>query len=634
MNIKKIVSLINSFVCDLKEHWNTPAKKKYVPYKEIAAYSVGGVGVQFVACIIGYLALNAGSMLVGASIGIKVVDMQTISVVASLIGIITAPTRAMLFDNTKSKMGKFRPYLLYMGFPSALLYLLFVYLPYETMEYSQKFMAVLIIYNLIQFCSPFYTTAYTALVNVMSPDTNERAWVIEISAFIYSLAPTIINPVMPLIGPLDSLRTYRISGPIFCLIGLAMSMICVFGTREKVIVPKRYVPQVSFFDGMKKVFKNKYFWIINLPGWLGFLSGGYGFLFQWIFYYGMGNAALFSLMTLIRGEASVPGMLLGAPLVNKFGKKKVCLFSMAGQIVCLVIMLFCFENYILAFIMMFLKDIFGAVSIVYSPAMKADVIDYQQYKTGDRLEGFIDQVGVLIGSVLGLGTGYVIPLVLQRMGLENNFNDLYDPTFRNPIVKTMILMTLIGTATSVIPYLFYDLSDEKRGNMIKVLKLRALFADYHHNELTDEHLVDTVSEVKETLRFLELNKDKEMKNKKEKEELIGAQLLYKELHKFESDDVLSAVKNARDYVLSRTDIVEPDASKVTKAMNMPDETRQQRKERRKAVKAAENEMKAFEKSQKKYTAAKKLLTEYESYGKWEEILQKYELLTAAEKQSV
>ncbi len=611
----KIVELVN----EIRTHWNVPAKRKYVPYKEMVAYSVGGIGVQFIASMIGLIALNAGSFLVGASIGIDVMGMQTISAISTVIGIITAPTRAMIFDNTRSRMGKFRPYLLYMGLPSALLYMLFVYMPYENMDSSEKFITVLVIYNLIQFCSPFYTTAYSSLVQVMSPNTKERAWVIEISSFVYSLAPTITGPVMPLIGPLDNINTYRISAPIFCTIGFAMSMLCVFGTKEKVIVPKRYIPKVGFFEGMKKVCKNKYFWIIYGSQWLGFMSNGYGFLFQWIFYYGMNNPAIYSLMTLIRGEASTPGMLLGAPLINKFGKKKICLISMIGQIVCICAMLLCYQNYILIFIMMFIKDIFGAVSIVYTPAMKADVVDYQQYKTGDRLEGFIEQIGVFIGSILGLGTGYVIPFIIKSYGLENNFSDLYSADFRNPIVKAIIICSAIGTLMSTIPYFFYNLSESKRSNMIKVLKIRALFADYYHGDISNEQLVDTVEEINETLALIKENYNEKEADEEEK----AARIVYDELHKFEKDDMKEKLRQAKAVVIEHSGIDEPDAEDVRRAMLMPDGTRQERKIRNKAIKEAERRMLHFEKAQSRYVAAKRLVEEYESFNKWNEIQEIY-----------
>lgn len=627
MKTNKLSALVGGIVSEVRTHWNTPAKKKYVSYKEMTAYGLGGMGVQFISCMIGLIALNAGSLLVGASIGIKIVDMQTINVITTLIGIITAPTRAMIFDNTKSKMGKFRPYLLYMGLPSAFLYMLFVYMPYENMDYNGKFIAVLVIYNLIQFCSPFYITAYNSMPQVMSPDTNERSWIIQISSCIYSFAPTIINFLMPIIGPLDKISTYRISAPFFCIIGLVMGLLCVFGTKEKVIVPKKYVPKVSFIDGMKKVFKNKYFWIIYGSQWLAFLSGGFAYLFQWIFYYGMENKEIFAVLTVVRGAAFIPGMWLAAPIINKFGKKKVCLFSMAAQTVCIAAMLLCFDNFVLAFLMLFLKEAFGAVSIIYTPAMKADVIDYQQFKTNDRLEGFIEQIGGLLGGLIGLGTGYVIPYILSLQGFTNNFDDLYQESFRNPLVRTILILSVAGTVISALPFLFYNLSEAKRGGMIKVLKLRALFSDYESSDVNEENLIETVGEIREELAFFEANKNNKITDKKEKEKFEAAKLIYLELHKFENDEVMKKVKAAKLYVSERSDVKEPDVKKVEDAMNLPDATRSERKLRNRAVKSAEKEMKDFERKEKAYVAAKKLLAESDSYSKWEKIQAEYDRLT-------
>lgn len=301
----KIKGLFNS----VKSNWKTPSEGKYVPFKEIAAYSIGGTGVYFITSIVGMISLSAGSMVVGASIGITAMDLQTMNVITTLIMLLMAPTRAMLFDNTKSKMGKFRPYLLTLGVPTAVIGTIFVYLPYETMEYNEKLIAVFVCFTLLQFVSPFYSAAYSGLVQVMSANSAERAWIIEISSIVYSFAPTVINPVIPLIGPLDDIRTYRIGFPIFCTIGVIISMLCVFGTKERVIVPKQYVQKMNFFEGLKKASRNKYFWIINISQWFSFLSQGYSYIFQWIFYYGMNNPAIYSVMTVIKGEAYTPGML-------------------------------------------------------------------------------------------------------------------------------------------------------------------------------------------------------------------------------------------------------------------------------------------------------------------------------------
>ena len=535
---------IKGFISDIKSQWKTPSEGNYVPYKEIASYSIGGAGVYFITAIVGMIGLSAGSMIVGASIGIRAMDLQTMNVISTLIMLLIAPARAMLFDNTKSKMGKFRPYILTLGVPTALIGTIFVYLPYETMEYNEKLIAVFVCYTLLQFFSPFYSSAYSGLVQVMSANSKERSWIIEISSIIYSFAPTVINPVMPLIGPLDDIKTYRIGFPIFCTIGVIVSMLCVFGTKERVIVPKQYVQKMNFFEGLKKVSHNKYFWIINVSQWLSFLNQGYGYIFQWIFYYGMNNPAVYSIMTVIKGEAYTPGMVAAAPLTNKLGKKRICLISLSIQIVCLVLMLFCYKNYIVLFALIFIKEMVGAVAIIYLPAMKADLMDYQQYKTGDRLEGFIDQSGILLGSIIALATGYVFPIIFKTYGFTNNYDDLYNAEFRNPLVKTVIICAIVGTILSIIPFLFYDLSEEKRKNMIKALKIRAIFADFDHEGFNAETLVN-IEYVYEAQKTLEEYKN--YKTQSEKEKYFGAKIVCDEVEKLKAEDLAKWNKITEQY---------------------------------------------------------------------------------------
>lgn len=526
---------IRNFLSTIKSNWKTAPDGSYVPYKEIVAYSVGGAGVYFITAIVGMIGLSAGSMIVGASIGIKIIDMQTMNVIISLIMLLMAPTRAMLFDNTKSKMGKFRPYILTLGLPTAIIGTVFVYLPYETMEYKEKIVAVFVCYTLLQFFSPFYSSAYSGLVQVMSANSKERSWIIEISSIIYSFAPTVINPVMPLIGDLDNIKTYRIGFPIFCTIGVIVSMLCVFGTKERVIVPKQYVQKMNFFEGLKKVSHNKYFWIINISQWVAFLNQGYANIFQWIFYYGMNNSAIYSIMTVIKGEAYTPGMVAAAPLTNKLGKKRICLLSLSIQVVCLCLMLLLYKNYILLFVCIFIKEMVGAVSIIYLPAMKADMMDYQQYKTGDRLEGFIEQGGILIGSILGLATGYFMPLVFRTYGLTNNYDDLYNEAFRTPLVRVAIICAIFGTILSIIPFLFYDLSEEKRKNMISALKIRALFSDFEHEDFDESNLND-LELVYEAEKML--NEYKDYQTKQEKEKYLGAKIVCDEVEKLKAENII------------------------------------------------------------------------------------------------
>lgn len=115
-----------AFLKNIRAHWSSPAPGRYVPFKEILSYGVGGMGVHFATTLASAIGLTAGNWIVGASIGIQPTHLQTMSIIASIFGFFLTALRSYLFDNTKSKDGKFRPWLKWMGVPTVLASILFV----------------------------------------------------------------------------------------------------------------------------------------------------------------------------------------------------------------------------------------------------------------------------------------------------------------------------------------------------------------------------------------------------------------------------------------------------------------------------------------------------------------------------
>lgn len=95
---------------------------------------------------------------------------------------------------------------------------------------------------------------------------------------------------------------------------------------------------------------------------------------------------------------------------------------------------------------------------VISASMTADIFDYQQWKTGQRLEGFITQFGGMMVSGVGLATGLILPYFYRYYGLHNDYTVLFDEAVRGPIFNVMIIVTIISCVLAVVPILFYDLS--------------------------------------------------------------------------------------------------------------------------------------------------------------------------------
>lgn len=623
----KVIDLVKGLVNEVSTYWRKPAKGKQVPYREMAAYSVGGIGVQFIIAMVGYLALSTTSMVLTLGIGISVANLQTMVVITTIVGFITTPIRGMIFDNTKSKAGKFRPYILTMGIPSAIFATLMVYMPYESMSSTMKFVVVLVLYNLLNLFSPFYVTSYNSLPMVMSSNSDERTSIFSYSTVIYSLAPTITGAVVPLMGDMSKISTYKLAIPLFCIIGLGISFLAYFGTKEKIIVSKQYVPRVKFFDGLKALSVNKYFWVIYGSGWLNFMSLGFGSLFNWVFILGMNGdnskAGILSLITLISGTASLPGMLFAGPIIKKMGKKNVAIVSAFIQVIALVGLAFFHNSYALVFIFMYLKNIGASIAMIYTPSMKADALDYQQYRTGTRLEGMMEQIGGLLGSVILMVTGYAIPAILSRYGLTDNYDMLRDDTFRGTIVTVVVVCTIIGIIMSTIPFFFYDLSEKKHRNIIKVLRIRAMFEDFGHGQLDNEELIETMDGIRiaeETLNNKKLNTD----DKKEMEIYEAAKMTIEELSKFKNEDMIKKVNEAKGIVALGTNLDEPNPQILQSAVNMPETTAEEKKLRKEEIKKAEAELRKFNTEEKAFVDARRLVNEERNYSRYNEICELYE----------
>ncbi len=414
MKEKKLGAKVKDLVSSVKTHWTTPPEGRYVPYKEIAAYSVGGIGVKFVIYTAWYIGLSATSLLAGSALGLKNGDLVKLTMIATVIGIFLVPLRGMIIDNTRSSKGKFRPYLLYTGIPSGILLTGFAFLPFESMSYNQKLWVLFITYELLQLCYPFYDQAYTTLVQVMSPNSTERADVITISTFIYSLAPTILGFLVPILagftGGLEHINAYRIIMPIFGIGGALIGLFSYTGTKERIIVAKDYTPKVPFFKGIGAGIQNKYQWARSITGWLILLQGGIGSVTTWYFYYGIKDVLGLSTQQqgVLNGTpdhhsgcGSHPGYAAGACCSSARWASAISLSFISWSTTVSMIGMFLFIKQIwVLFAFTWLRGFFTTFTLITDGAMNADVLDYQQYKTGERLEGLMAQFVTFIEAPL------------------------------------------------------------------------------------------------------------------------------------------------------------------------------------------------------------------------------------------
>lgn len=590
-NLKEKVSTIwNNVVL----HWKTPALGKYVPYKEIIAYGIGGMGVQFVMFFCSQIALSATSFLVGNTIGIKPMHLQYMAVASTIIGFGITIGRSYIIDSARFKSGKFRPWLAITGIPSAAIAVIFVWLPYDTMSYLQKVAAVFICYNLLQCFYPFFQQAYTDLANVISPNSHERTDIVSVSSIIYSMAPSLTGLFVPMLstltGGLNSITTYRIIHPIVAIVGLLLSYIAYAGTRERIIVAESHVTQFKFSDAFRAVAKNKYFWITSLAGWLGFLEGAVGVIIGWTFIYAYPNRmALYGIATTLIGNAALWAMLLCPVAIRVIGKRNLLIWCNVTNVLLIGLLYPLYNNIPALIILYYLNGFVNSFSIVYTPGINADMRDYQQYFTGERIDGMFGAVGI-IGSFIGMFTGMVLPIIYQMLGLEDNYDVLEVASFREDMFDVLIVAAVIGAALNFVPYIFYDLTETKQRGIVKVLKIRAMFEDYGNGILRDESIVEAIDIIDEANllykdRALMTTKDDINKAKR----LPARTPEEKEFRKKEISRLRAAYK---EFNAQNRDIKK---DRVSKAKAMPGGTKEEQAARKAAIKAAKKENKELNK---------------------------------------
>ena len=490
----------------VKEYWHEPSKGNYIPNKEIVSLSGAGFGVHWTTILASTIGLSASNFLVGASIGLRPVDLQIMLTVANLIGIPLGIFRSWYYDNHHLKGGKFLPFIKMTALPIVLISTIFVWLPYENMEYITKAVVVWFMYMLLNIFLCFYSESYTYFQQIITPNAQERANVMSISQVIYSFAPTVTGLVIPLVAGLtwglNNIWTYRIIYPIFTVIGLIISTIFFRKVKERLILPKKKPEPVRMMDAIREVAKNKYYWIIQAAGWVVFLESGYGVLLGWSFVYGNGGQyqEMLGVANTVIGNAALWSMLLCPFAIKWMGKRNLMITANAVNVVVLAAMYFTYQNIIVMCIIWYVNNFINTFWNIIQHNIQADMRDYHQWKTGVRVDGLFGPLG-MIGTIIGFFTGMVYPAIYEKMGLLEDYNVLYDDTIRNGLFEVLLICSAVGAFLNLIPFCFYDLTENKHRAYVSVLKIRAMFENYAIGELTDDELVDTMEIIAEAKKF-------------------------------------------------------------------------------------------------------------------------------------
>lgn len=384
------------------------------------------------------------------------------------------PIVGVIADRTHSRWGKFRPYLLYLAVPFAIIGVLTFMTP--DLEDMGKVIYAYFTYSLMMMVYSAINVPYASLLGVISSDPKERNILSTYRmtfAYIGSFIALLL--FMPMVNHFSEgynvQRGWAMSVVVIALICAVLFYGCFAWTKERVKPISQQ--QNSLKDDLKDLLNNRPWWILLGAGVAALVfnsirDGATVYYFKYFIIEEnyttasfLGISFILSGLYLAVGQAAnIGGVILAAPISNRIGKRATYMWAMA--IATIFSILFYWldkENILMIFGFQIIISVCAGSIFPLLWSMYADCADYSELKTGNRATGLIfssssmsQKFGWAIGSAI---TGWL----LSYFGFQANM--VQSQATLHGIKLFLSFLPAIGTVLSIIFISMYPLSEKK-----------------------------------------------------------------------------------------------------------------------------------------------------------------------------
>ena len=430
------------------------AKKKSF-FGTALGYGIGAIGLDLsYGMFYSYLSYYLSSVL-----GLEEGFLLLITPLARIWDGINDPMMGTIVDNTRTKHGKYRPWILIGAICNAVV--LFLLFTSFGMSGLPLYIYIAIMYVLWGMTNTMADIPYWSMVPSFTSEEKERNLVATVARSFSGIGQGIISILTPIICPMLSSgitdeKGYSASGfsrwAGICGVALVFfALVCVLITKEKNVV---YGEKKKF--SLKQIFtviKNNdqlvvfiVFAMLSNAGW--YLTSSTA-----VYYFTdtLGNSKLQSLFQTIGTVGSVLGLLVVPVLTKWFSKRQTYTISLVTSIVGYGLMLITGPILKLNVVVMDVCYILASVGVssmfVSQTIFLADIVDYGEYKNGERnesitfsMKGFLQKMAYTMQTIVLFG----------GLGLMNYNDQITANVGLNDTTKTGIGVICFG-----VPMLFF-----------------------------------------------------------------------------------------------------------------------------------------------------------------------------------
>ncbi|MEI6579050.1 MAG: MFS transporter [Eubacteriales bacterium] len=389
-----------------------------------------------------------------------------------------------IVDKTRTRWGKFKPYLVFLSAPLTLIGSLYWFMPFFFPDTAVDYLPKLIYYFtygvVMETAGTFTGIAASGLLNTITPHPVDRTRLIIMAQFWSGwmgekLPELLMGLFIDLIN--HSIIKWKLRD-LFVVMGLLTAVVNCAGSLFFFIVTRERVQQSidkpSLLQGFKAIVTNIPVLIITLSNFLGGFGVGMGRSNYYIDVLGM--ATLETIVGIPASPVSTISYALVKPLRKKFSTKAIwigeniytscCWLAVFGigsinkNFMKLKVMIptFMLEEFIEMWV-------YG-IRHVIGPELNNEAMDYCEWKNGYRMEAMTGVARGLVGKLQGIGMNIVQNVIMSKIGY------IQGKTIGTQKISTKWWLFAMGTGIPVItsslgilPKFFYPLTGPRRERM-------------------------------------------------------------------------------------------------------------------------------------------------------------------------
>ena len=391
--------------------------------------------------------------------GISPAVVGTLFLVVRVIDAVTDPIMGALTDATHTKYGSYRPYLLWLAIPFAVISVITFTTP--EMDDANKIIYAFVTYTLLMLVYTAINIPYSALGGVLSGNPNERVS-IQSYRFVFGmlgglLVTSCTLPLVTWFGNGNNEMGYQLTMLVMSCLGVVLFLICFRYTKERVSNPPH---KLSLKTQLHVLWQNQPFKILCMAA-LVLLTSMVLRTTLAIYYvkYVLGKEDLITEFVTLGMIGNILGCACAQPLSKRLDKKAAYVYL---QYISAILSCIAFfvpnEHVLLAFLVYFLWCFFTQMATPLLWAKMADTIDYGVWQNGRRLTGLV-YASIVFFIKLGLALGGAIAGWLLAYYQYQANVELSEAT-KNGILTSFTLYPAIGSVLVALIMSKYSLDNK------------------------------------------------------------------------------------------------------------------------------------------------------------------------------